>query len=66
VARQQVRFAYEDTQRWRLETVLSDIEDEIELYLHRIDAALEDDAADREESGEAERQRQAWLPLRVA
>jgi hypothetical protein len=66
VARHQVRLAYGETESWRLEGVLSDIEDEIGLQLSRIEDAEEDDAADAEESGEAATLRQAWLPLRVA
>jgi hypothetical protein len=66
VARHQVRLAYGDTESWRLEAVLSDIEDEIGVHLSRIEDAVDDDAADAEESGEAASLRQAWLPLRVA
>jgi hypothetical protein len=66
VARHQVRLAYGETQSWRLETVLSDIEDEIGVHLSRIDDAVADDTADAEESGEAASLRQTWLPLRVA
>jgi hypothetical protein len=66
VARHQVRVAYGDTESWRLEAVLSDIEDEIGVHLSQIQQAVDDDAADTEESGEAASLRQAWLPLRVA
>jgi hypothetical protein len=66
VARHQVRLAYADTESWRLEAVLSDIEDEIGVHLTQIREAVDDDAADAEESGEAASLRQAWLPLRVA
>jgi hypothetical protein len=66
VARHQVRLAYGDTDSWRLEGVLSDIEDEIGVHLSLIEDALEDDVAEAEESGEAASFRQAWLPLRVA
>ena len=66
VARHQVRLAYGDTESWRLEAVLSDIEDEIGVHLSRIEDAVDDDAADAEESGEAASLRQAWLPLKVA
>ena len=66
VARHQVRLAYGDTDSWRLEAVLSDIEDEIGVHLSQIQQAVDDDAADAEESGEAASLRQAWLPLRVA
>lgn len=66
VARHQVRLAYGDTDSWRLEAVLSDIEDEIGIHLSRIEDAVDDDAAEEEESGEAALLRQAWLPLKVA
>jgi hypothetical protein len=66
VARHQVRLAYADAESWRLEAVLSDIEDEIGVHLTQIREAVDDDAADAEESGEAASLRQAWLPLRVA
>jgi len=66
VARLQVRLAIADTGSRRLETVLSDIEDEIGVHLSNIKDAVDDDAADAEQSGEAEVRRQAELPLRVA
>ena len=64
VARQQVRLASSDTNSWRLEEVLSGIEDEIGVHLHRIENAQEDDAAALVES--APTPLQAWLPLRAA
>lgn len=66
VARQQVRLAIADVESWRLEAALSEIEDEIGVHLGKIDDAVEADAAEREESGEAAARRQAWLPLRAA
>ena len=66
VARQQVRLAYDDTASWRVETVLSDIEDQIGVDISAIEGALDDDAADKEASGEAYKLRQAELPLRAA
>jgi hypothetical protein len=66
VARHQVRLAYGDAGSWRLEAVLSDIEDEIGVHLSQIQEAVDDDAAEAEESGQAASLRQAWLPLRVA
>jgi hypothetical protein len=66
VARQQVRRAYGDTESWRLDAVLSDIEDEIGNHLGRIANAIDDDAADQQASGEATALRQAELPLRAA
>ena len=56
VARLHVRLAYADTNSWRLEDVLSEIEDEIGVHIGRI----------LEASGEAQRLRQAELPLWAA
>ncbi len=66
VARNQVRLAYDETPSWRIETVLADIEEAIELHLGMISDAVEDDHADCEASGDAEALRQAELPLRAA
>jgi hypothetical protein len=66
VARQQVRLAYSATDSRRLEDALADIDDEIGVQLSRIETAIAGDEADREQSGEAEKLRQSWLPLRVA
>jgi hypothetical protein len=66
IARLHIRLAYANTDSWRLEAVLSEIEDEIGVYLRRIDDAVTDDWDDLEASGEAQRLRQAELPLRVA
>lgn len=67
VARQQVRLALAEAgDSWRLETVLADIEDQIGVHVSAIDGAVDDDAAELEESGEAYSQRQAELPLRAA
>jgi hypothetical protein len=66
IARLHVRLANADTDSWRLEMALSEIEDEIGDHLRRIDDAVTDDLDDLEASGEAQRMRQAELPLRVA
>jgi hypothetical protein len=66
VARNQVQLAIDDTGSWRLEAALSDIEDEIAVCLSRIRDAVDDDATDAEENGDAASRRQAWLPLRAA
>jgi hypothetical protein len=66
IARLHVRLANADTDSWRLEAVLSEIEDEIGVHITRIDDAVTDDLDDLEASGEAYRLRQAELPLRVA
>jgi hypothetical protein len=65
VALHQVRLAYAQAESWRLEGALSDIEEDIGVHLSEIDDALDADAAEREYSGEAAAQRQAWLPLRA-
>jgi len=66
IARQQVRLACAETPSRRLEDVLTEIDDEIGVQLSRIGDAVEADLADSEASGETEKLRQAWLPLRVA
>lgn len=66
VARHQVRLALQDTTSWRMEAVLSDIEDQIADQLAQMAGATDDDAADLETNGEVEASRQAWLPLRAA
>jgi hypothetical protein len=66
IARQQARLAYDDTKSWRLESVLSELEDDIGVRLSEIDDAVDADAAAVEESGEGAALRQAWLPLRAA
>lgn len=66
VARNQVRLAYDETPSWRLEAVLCDIEDQIDVHLSQIETALDADTADLEAGGEAAARRQAELPLRAA
>jgi hypothetical protein len=66
VARQQVRLAYEETGSWRLEAVLSDIEEEISDHLGQIALALDGDVADQQASGKTATLLQAELPLRAA
>jgi hypothetical protein len=66
IARLHIQSAYWDTESWRLETVLAEIEDEIGTQLTKIEHAISDDADDLEASGEARRLRQAELPLRAA
>jgi hypothetical protein len=66
VARHQVQLAIDDTKSRRIESVLSDVEDEIGVHLGRIRDAVDADASDAEASGEAAARRQAWLPLRAA
>jgi hypothetical protein len=65
VALQQVKLAGADTESWRVEMVLADLEDDIGAYLGRIAGAVDDDAADLEASGAAAKIRQAEQPLRA-
>jgi hypothetical protein len=66
VARLQVRAANTAQNTWRLEEVLSEIEDGLSDHLASIENAVDEDAIEAEESGEAAERRQAELPLRVA
>jgi hypothetical protein len=66
VARLHARLAYADTNSWRVEDALSDIEDEIGGHISQIEDAVTADADDLEASGEAQRLRQAELPLWAA
>ena len=52
--------------RPRKQDALTELEDALTDQLAALDNAEEDDKADAEESGEAERERQAWRPLRTA
>ena len=49
----------------RMQDALVELEDAISDHLAALDNAAEDDKADAEASGEAERERQAWRPLRT-
>ncbi len=66
VARQQLRLAYGETESWRLEAVLADIDDELGAHLRKIEDAIDDDAAEAEACSESAARRQAWLPLQAA
>jgi hypothetical protein len=50
----------------RLQDALSDLEDTLSDQIAALDNAAQDDLADAEESGVAERDRRAWRPLRAA
>jgi hypothetical protein len=65
VAQHQVRLA-QATARPRMEDALVGLEDALSDQIAWLENAAEDDRADAEESGEAERERQAWRPLRAA
>jgi hypothetical protein len=62
VAEHQARVAQSSGYGRHVEDVLVEIEEAIGSHLARIDIALDHDAADAEESGEAERQRESWSP----
>ena len=49
----------------RMQDALVELEDAISDHLAALDSAAEDDKADAEASGKAERERQAWRPLRT-
>ena len=65
VAQHQVRLA-QATARLRMEDALVGLEDALSDQIAWLENAAEDDKADAEASGEAERERQAWRPLRAA
>ena len=52
--------------RPRKQDALTELEDTLADQLVSLENADEDDKSDAEESGEAERERQAWRPLRAA
>ena len=65
MARHYVRVAQSDA-RPRMQDALTELEDMLTDQLAALANAEEDDKADAEDSGEAERERRAWRPLRVA
>ena len=64
IARHQARVA-QGVAAPRMQDALVELEDAISDHLVALDNAAEDDKADAEASGEAERKRQAWRPLRT-
>jgi hypothetical protein len=52
--------------RPRKQDALTELEDTLADQLASLENADEDDKSEAEESGEAERERQAWRPLRAA
>jgi hypothetical protein len=64
-ARHQARLAQAGP-RPRMEDALAELEDALSEQLGSLEYAANADRADAEESGEAERERQSWLPLRAA
>jgi hypothetical protein len=49
-----------------LQDALTDLEDALSDQIAALDNAAQDDLADAEESGAAERERRAWRPMRAA
>ena len=49
-----------------MQDALAELEDALSDHLAAIETAADDDKADAEDSGEAERERRAWRPLRAA
>jgi hypothetical protein len=49
----------------RMQDALVELEDAISDHLAALDNAADDDKADAVASGEAQRERQAWRPLRI-
>ena len=64
-ARHYARVAQSEA-RPRMQDALTELEDSLSDQLASLANAEEDDKADAEDSGEAERERQAWRPLRAA
>jgi hypothetical protein len=64
-ARHQARLAQAGA-RPRMEDALAELEDALSEQLGSLEYAADADQADAEESGEAERERQSWRPLRAA
>ena len=50
----------------RLQDALTELEDALSDQIAALDNAAQDDLADEEDSGAAERERRAWHPLRAA
>jgi hypothetical protein len=65
VAQHQVRLAQAQAAP-RMQDALVGLEDALSDQIAWLENAAEDDKADAEASGEAERERQSWRPLRAA
>jgi hypothetical protein len=65
VAQHQVRLAQPQATP-RMQDALTGLDDTLSDQIAWLENAAEDDKADAEESGEAERERQAWHRLRAA
>jgi hypothetical protein len=64
-ARHQARLAQAGA-RPRMQDALTELEDALSEQLGALESAADADMADAEDSGEAERIRQSWRPLRAA
>ena len=64
-ARHQTRLAQAGA-RPRMQDALTELEDALSEHLAALDSAADADLADAEETGEAERIRQSWRPLKAA
>ena len=64
-ARHQVRLAQAGASP-RMQDALTELEDALSEQLSALDSAADADLADAEETGEAERVRQSWRPLKAA
>ena len=64
-ARHQARLAQAGA-RPRMQDALTELEDALSDQLGALESAADADLADAEETGEAERIRQSWRPLRAA
>ena len=65
ITQHQVRVAL-IAARPRMQDALADLEDTLSDQLAALEHAAEDDKLDAEASGEAERERRSWQPMRAA
>jgi hypothetical protein len=65
IAQHQVRLAQPEAAQ-RMQDALVGLDDALSDQIAWLENAAADDKADAEDSGEAERERPAWLPLRAA
>jgi len=65
IARHLARVAQGPVGR-HMQDALTELEDALSDHLAAIETAADDDKSDAEDSGEAERERRAWRPLRAA
>ena len=65
IARHLARVAQGPADR-HMQDALAELEDALSDHLAAIETAADDDKTDAEESGEAERERRAYYPMRAA